>query len=588
MIRNKRLRAVIIAGCVLAVVAAVGIGVAFASPSGRARYVTATVGTGDVTQTYTTSGTVTRTSTSTASFAVDGTVSSVEVSVGSSVDAGEVLAVLKKGPLQLAVLQAETSVAEAKASLYSAQHPSSATSASRTGSTAQAASRANSSGTSGSGLAKASTGVTIDPAVLLKATQRLTTAVAGESKVCAPVFGATPSPSVTPSPSRTPSARPTPSTSRSKEPSASTSPSAAPTASISPTTEPSPTTSASPSKSPSATPSRPSGQVRNQADVIERNDPTTAELKACGTARAEVQLATAALQQTVRQLTTPRPGSSNGSGANGGSASGSGDASAPKVSAAQVASAKAELLQAEQDLQAAQDDLDHAELVAPISGTIGSVDLTPGGSAGSGSITIVGSGNAQVQIELPLKTRALIATGRQVSVAAAGSTTALHGTVTAISTTETSGTAGDTPTYSTTVTVADPNQLLATGARASVSIPVRTATSVLRVPASAITPTGSGTATVEVVDSAGAENARGVEVNTGAVGAGWVEVTKGLSAGELVVLADNTAALPTNSNGRRTTTPASPSVSAPAQPGGQPSTGTRTGGAARPSVSPTR
>ena len=126
MVRNKRLRAVIIAGCALAVVAAVGVGVAVASPSGRARYVTASVGTGDVTQTYTTSGTVTRTNTSTASFAVDGTVSNVRASVGSTVTAGDVLATLKKGPLQLAVLQAETSAAEAKASLYSAQHPSSA------------------------------------------------------------------------------------------------------------------------------------------------------------------------------------------------------------------------------------------------------------------------------------------------------------------------------------------------------------------------------------------------------------------------------------------------------------------------------
>ncbi len=621
MIRNKRTRAVIIAGCALAVVAVVGVGVAFASPSGRPRYVTASVGTGDVTQTYTTSGAVTRTNTSTASFAVAGTVSSVRVSVGNSVDAGEVLAMVKKGPLQLAVLQAETSVAEARASLYSAQHPSSGASVSRTGSSAQAASTANGSGASGSGAAKASAGVTIDPAVLLKVTQRLTTAVASESTVCAPVFGATPP--VTPSPSRTPSARPTPSASPSKEPSASANPSVAPSASVSPTikpsasasptikpsasasptiepsasasrtTEPSATTSATPSESPSATPSesptRPSGQVRNQADVIERNNPTTAQLKACGTARAEVQLATTALQRTVRQLTTPRPGSSNRSAGNGGSSSGSGDASnTPKVSAAQVASAKAKLLQAEQDLQKAQDDLDHAELVAPISGTIGSVDLRPGGAAGSESITIVGSGNAQLQIELPLKTRALIATGRQVSVAAAGSTTTLHGTVTAIGVTETSGTAGDAPTYASTVTVADPNQVLATGARASVSIPVRTATNVVRVPVSAVTPTGSGTGTVQVVESAQADNAHTVEVSTGAVGAGWVEITQGLNAGELVALADNTAALPTNSNGRRTTTPASPSVSASAQPGARSSTGTGTSGATQPSVSPTR
>lgn len=305
MVRNKRLRAVIIAGCALAVVAAVGVGVAFASPSGRARYVTASVGTGDVTQTYTTSGTVTRTNTSTASFAVDGTVSSVQASVGSTVTAGDVLATVKKGPLQLAVLQAETSVAQAKASLYSAQHPSSAstgTSANRTGTSAGKAQGSGSSATK----SKASTGVTIDPAVLLTITQRVTTAVGNESKVCAPVFGAAPSPepSASPSPSGTPSAQPSPSASPSNQPSGSASPSAS--ASVTRSESPTGTASGSPSAS-----------VKNQADVIEGNNPTNAQLKACGAARAEVQMATVALQQTVKQLTTQRPGSGSSNGSVG-------------------------------------------------------------------------------------------------------------------------------------------------------------------------------------------------------------------------------------------------------------------------------
>ena len=60
----------------------------------------------------------------TAAFTVDGTVKTVDVAVGDAVDAGDVLATLKKGPLQLAVLNAETAVAQAKASLYAAKHPS--------------------------------------------------------------------------------------------------------------------------------------------------------------------------------------------------------------------------------------------------------------------------------------------------------------------------------------------------------------------------------------------------------------------------------------------------------------------------------
>ncbi|NMD47543.1 MAG: biotin/lipoyl-binding protein, partial [Propionibacterium sp.] len=178
---NRRLRAVIIAGSALAVVAAVGIGVAVASPSGRPRFVTASAMIGDVTQIYTTSGTITRTNTAAASFAVDGTVSSVKVAVGDTVDAGDVLAVLKKGPLQLAVLDAETSVAEAKATLYAAEHPSSSgtVSGSRSGS-GSSGSGSSGSGSSGSGSGAGTGGVTVDPAVLLKVTNQLAAAVADE------------------------------------------------------------------------------------------------------------------------------------------------------------------------------------------------------------------------------------------------------------------------------------------------------------------------------------------------------------------------------------------------------------------------
>ncbi len=203
-------------------------------------------------------------------------------------------------------------------------------------------------------------------------------------------------------------------------------------------------------------------------------------------------------------------------------------------------------------------------------------------------MTIVGEGNARVAFELPLKTRTLVKNGQEVGVTPAGSGTALSGRLTGISAVETSGTAGNTPTYATTVTVSDPGGLLATGAKASVSIPVKTATNAVRVPASAVTPTGAGTGTVQVVDSARAESATTVDVTTGAVGGGWVDVTDGIAAGDLVVLADNTAELPTNSNQRRTTTTTRPSAaaSASAQPGGEQPSGTPP--SAAPSASPSR
>lgn len=575
---NGRLRAVIIAGTALAVVGGVGWGVAVANPSSQTRYVTATAGTGDVTQTYTTSGTIARTNTSEASFAVDGTVSSVKVAVGDQVEAGDVLAVLKKGPLQLAVLDAETSVAEAKANLYSAQNPTSTSS--RTGSSGSSSSSSGSgssgSGSSGSGGSGsgAQGGVTINPAPLLAATTALTTAVAAEEVACEPVFGAVPEPTASPSPST------------SESPSASPSPSETTTETASPSAEPTPTESESPSASPSAT-------VEDQDAIIEANDPTDAELKACGEARAQVKLATANLQTVVQQLVQPSgnggtggqsgTGSSNTTSSSSSTKSGSSSSSSTTtatVSAAQVASAKAKLLQAEQALQAAQDDLDNAELLAPIAGTVGTVELSKGSASSAGAITIVGSGNAQVSFELPLATRTLVKNGQKVTVTPAGSTKALAGTITSISAVETSGTAGDTPTYTTVVTVSDADGLLASGAKASVTIPVASATNAVRVPASAVTPTGTGTATVQVLAS-GSSTASTVQVTTGAVGGGWVEIKQGISAGDTVVLADNTAELPTNTNNnqRRTTTTATAQATSAAQPGG--------GSSTQPSAQPT-
>lgn len=532
---NRRVRGVLIAGVSLAVIAAVGIGVAFARPTTQTRYVTATAATGDVTQTFTGTGTIARTNTATASFAVEGTVSSVKVAVGDRVEAGAVLAVLKKGPLQLAVLDAETSVAEAKATLYSAQHPSS--SSSRT--------------SSGSGSGSGGRSVTIDPTALVQATGAISKAVAAERLACAPVFGQTP--------------EPTPTTS----PSASASPTADPS--------PSPTPSESPTTSPTAT-------VRDQSDVIEANDPTQAEMKACGAARAQVTLATANLQTVVQRLL--EPGSKPSGGSSSGStktASAGGSTTTPTVSAAQVASARAKLLQAEQSLQTSQDALEHAELIAPIAGTVGTLEVAKGDSSGSASVVIVGAGNAQVTLQLPLKTRTLVKSGQQVTVTPAGSTRALSGTVTAISVVETSGTAGATPTYATVVTVADPGVLLASGAKASVTIPVASATGVVRVPASAVTPTGTGTATVQVV-SAGSATATSVEVRTGAVGGGWVQIVDGITAGQTVVLADNTAELPTNTTNRRTSNTTRATASASAQPDG----GSTSQPSAAPSATPSR
>ena len=575
MFANSRVRAALAVGTALVVVAGIGIGVANSSSAASARFVTATVGTGDVVQTYTATGTITRKNTEVAAFPVDGTVKSVAVAVGATVEAGDVLATLKRGPLQLAVLNADTSVAQAEASLYAARNPSSTSGGSGSAGSASAGGSGNStsSGT-GSGTGSGGTTITIDPIVLNETVSRINLAVLAEAQTCEPVFGSilpAAEPTATPTASATPTAM------------ATASATASPTASESATAEPTVTPAAAPAAQQATTAAVPEPTASaSQLDAIEANDPTKEELQACANARAEVLAANTNLQTVVAALTTPKPATPPATVKKPSSPS----ASSSSVSARSVAAARADLLKARQDLQAADDALDAATLRTPISGTVGLVGLAKGDAASGGTITIVGSGSAVVTVELPLSTRNLVTVGQEVTVTPAGSLKTILGRLTAINSLETSGTSGSAPTYATTVAVSDPDQLLATGAKASVAIAVKSVTGIVRLPASAVTPTGPGTATVQVVATATADTASSVGVKTGAVGAGWVEITEGLEAGKLVVLADSTAAIPTNADRRRTTTStstASSQASAPATAAAAPSSG----GTVQASVQPT-
>lgn len=575
-LKSGRVRAVLIAAVVLAAVGATGLVMANTSTAADSRWVTATVGTGDVTQTYTATGSVARKNTSTAAFAVDGTVNAVKVAVGDKVDAGQVLATIDTRALKLALLQAETTVAQAELTLYNAQHPSSSSSARKVSATKTTASKTTGAKTTGS--TSGLTTVTFDLTALNEAVSGVNLAVVNEAKVCDPIMAwvneeVTGSDTTTPAPASNDSSKSTPST-----------PSAEPTTSASP--------SASSNASESVAPAEasPSASATQYAAV---SDPTEDELKACATARVDLNTANATLQTAMAQVNAAaNPGSDDNSSPSGGSGSsgsksggsGSGSSSSSTVSKSQVASAKATLLQAQQKLQTAKDNLADAELLAPISGIVGTIGLSAGNSASSGNITIIGEGAAVVTIEVPLKTRGSLTIGEAVKVTPAGSTNALDGKVTNISLVETSGTAGDSPTYTTTVGVSDPDEKLASGAKASVSIPVKSVSGVVSVPASAVTPTGTGTATVQVL-AAGSQTPTTTTVKTGAVGGGWVEITEGLTAGQVVVLADRTAAIPSNTTRRTTRTTTTTSTSGSTSTG---STATARPTTTEPSSQPTK
>lgn len=545
MFKNTRVRAVLGAGVALAVVAAIGVGVATSSnASATNRFVTATSSTGDVTQTYTATGSITRKNTSTATFTADGTVNSVKVAVGDAVEAGQVLATLDTRTLKLALLQAETTVAQAELNLYNAKHPSSSSSSKKASSSSSSKSSSSKKTTQTSGL----TTVTFNLTELNEAVSAVNLAVVGEAKVCDPIM-AWVNEEITGS-------TPTTASNGSSDTSAASSASGEPTASATPTAS----ASASVSSEVTAAEGSPTASATQYAAT---SDPTEADIKACATARAELITANTTLQTVLASVNAAaNPGTSDDNSSPSGSGSGSSSgSSSSSVSASAVASAKANLLEAQQKLTSAKSDLAGAELVAPISGTVGTVGLAKGDSASSGSITIVGTGNAVATFALPLATRELVKVGAAVTVTPPGSTKTLSGKITFISALETSGTSGSTATYSTTVAVTDPDSVLYSGSKASVLIPVKAVTGVVRVPASAVTPTGTGTATVQTVTSANATSASSVTVATGAVGGGWVQITSGLDAGQLVVLADNTEAIPTTTNNFRRTSSSSSSRS---------------------------
>jgi hypothetical protein len=98
------------------------------------------------------------------------------------------------------------------------------------------------------------------------------------------------------------------------------------------------------------------------------------------------------------------------------------------------------------------------------------------------------------------------------------------------------------------VLVPDALPALASGSRADVSLLIGTAAMVLTVPNSALTPLGAGQAMAVTYKDGVATRAL---VKTGYTGTLFTQISSGLTAGQHVVLADLSTALPTNTTNSR-------------------------------------
>lgn len=312
----------------------------------------------------------------------------------------------------------------------------------------------------------------------------------------------------------------------------------APTASPTTTASAAATASATTSASPTSTPT-PSAAPKKGAPVL---DCATALQRALAaqqaTSKAQQDLARA-LQSSA---STPSSSSSDSSSASDSSNRPSQGGSTTST-AAKVTKDTAAVRAAEVALEEAEKDLASVTLTAPIAGTVASIPWKSGGTASpSDAVVLLGRGAVDVVVDVPSTSIRSITVGLPASVRSDGATKPVDGTVTAIGLLPTD-TSGSTSTSSTTtypVTVRVPSgAAMVDGSSVAVTLAVKSVKGVVTVPNSAL----RGSSVTVLVKG----KPTTVRVTTGAKGALTTEVTKGLSVGQLVVIADLSEELPTSS-----------------------------------------
>jgi HlyD family secretion protein len=537
---------------------------AITGPSGPG-YRTATVTRANVTQTLLSTGTIEPVSQANVNFPVSGQVASVSFGLGSHVSAGQVLARLSTTALAAQVSAAQYAVATATVRLAADQ-------ASETTTTAFIVSNPGSgSGTGGTGTGGAGgkSSVAGDQAAILAAQQRLDTQLtaakslaAAETSLCAAAPAPTTSPAgpVSPSPRPTPTVTPTPAVTPT------------PTVTVTVTATPSVTTTATVTVTPTssvtatnaaalmAVTARPAGGSAGSAASTPQ--PTTCQAAITDVMSAQASIATAeqflatsesGLTKLLNQAASAA-GKSAGSGAAGASGSGArgatGGAGAAPATAAQLATDQASLDSANAQLSVARQNMAAATLVAPITGTVALVNVTPGqqvtGSQGSGTsadFVIEGTGGEEATTTVSVSHVGEIRVGQPATVTLDGSATPISGAVAAIGMLSTTSSAG-AASYPVTIGLAAGTPTLFAGSDAQVAITLAQVSDAITVPTSAVE--GAGAATFVTVLKAGKPVT--VRVVVGATGPVLTQVSSGLTVGEQVVLADMSTPLPTNAN----------------------------------------
>ena len=517
--RGTTARVLTAVGAATAVVLVAGGVTAYAATRQSApTYRTATVGTQSVDQVLQETGTIEPSASAVVSFPVSGTVASVLVAMGDRVKTGQKMAALDTTTLRDTVASASSTVANTKLTLYQAETGQAATSSTGSGSTSSSRSgSAGSSSSQGSASTSSAKAVAAAQQRLLGSVRqvdamlaRTKADLATAATLCA--SGGSPSPSPSGSPSPSPSGSPSP----------------------------------SPSGSPSASPS---GGGHGGGG----GKPTTC------TAAQQLVLADETHVQQIQQAVSKQESALDrliAGSSGGGSRSGSGSTSSPSsagsgtgtVSAAQLAADQAAVDAAVAQLALAEQNLVQATIVSPIDGMVSSVGLTAGTQVAAGSsssaIGVINPDGHAVTLSVDVTKIPEVRVGDAATVVPDGSTAALPAVVSYVAVAP--GSSGSSA-YSVQLSFTGQPTGLRDGIQAAVTLVTAQAAGSLSVPTSAVYHLGSLT---YVLVMTGSTTTRQF-VTVGGVGALYTQVTKGLSAGQLVVLADVSAAIPTSTTSSR-------------------------------------
>lgn len=191
----------------------------------------------------------------------------------------------------------------------------------------------------------------------------------------------------------------------------------------------------------------------------------------------------------------------------------------------------------------AQQTIDEATIVSPIDGTVVQVGLSVGQQASANSSTasiiVVGQGGWEVGTTIPVTSLDVVAVGDSATIAPDGTAKTYTGKVVQIGVAPTSTSSSN---YSVVVGFNSSPSGLGNGASATVTIDTAHATQALTVPTSAIHSAGG----LHFVTTLSHGTPTNTPVTIGPMGADLTVITTGLKAGDVVVLANYNAAIPSS------------------------------------------